>query len=143
MACNTCITACPVFPCYDNLWLFKATADTTYLVKITNMGSGRVVSESVESDAEGFVILTGNTWADFFNTGAQVKFEIYEMVGSTYTNIPVDFRVITGFSGGSYASQQATISTTYYDCVYVSFEMLHDTDSTVTVDNQYLYNTNA
>ena len=125
--------------CYDNLWLFKATANTSYLVKMTNMGSYRSVTEEVTSDTEGFVILTGGTWSDFFNTGSQVKIELFEMTGSTYTNIPVDFYVITGFSGGSYASQQATISDTEYDCVYVTFDIITD----LTPDNQYLFNVNA
>jgi len=144
MACNNCTTACNIYPCYESLWLFKAEADTSYLVVMTNTGSGRKESEQITSDSEGFVILEGGTWNDFFHTNSQVKFELFEMVGSTYTNIPVDFKVITGFSGGSYAEQDATVSTTDYDCVYVSFGLLTGEDGdTVTIDNQYLFNTNA
>jgi hypothetical protein len=144
MACNTCTTACDIYPCYENLWLFKATANASYLVVLTNMGTGRKESEQVTADSEGFVILTGGTWNNFFHTNSQVRFEIFEMVGSTYTNIPVDFQVITGFSGGSYASQQATISTNLYDCIYVSFGLLTGEDGdAITIDNQYLFNTNA
>ena len=29
---------------------------------------------------------------------------------------------ISGFSGGSYASQDATVSSNLYDCIYTSFE---------------------
>lgn len=143
MACNNCTSVCSVQFCYNTLWLFKATANTSYLVKFTNIGSGRSNSEQVTSDSEGFVKLTGGTWNEFFNTDSEVKFQLFEMTGSTYTNIPVDFKVITGFSGGSYASQQATVSTTDYDCVYINFTHLFDEDGVIELDNQYFFNTNA
>lgn len=142
MACNTCITVCEVHPCYEDLWLFKATANTSYLVKMTIRG--RVETEEVTSDSEGFVILSGGTWNNFFHTSSLAKFELFEMTGSTYTNIPVDFKVITGFSGGSYASQGATVSTNEYDCVYVPFRLMYGEDGdTAVIDNQYLFNVNA
>ena len=58
-----------------------------------------------------------------------------QMSGSTF-NIPVSFSVITGFSGGSYAPQDATVSSNLYDCIYTSFEFGE-------VDKQYLFNVNA
>ena len=47
---------------------------------------------------EVFVVLTTD-WSNYFNTVSQVKFQLFEMSGSTF-NIPVSFSVITGFSGG-------------------------------------------
>ena len=123
-----------MFTCYGDFWLMKATANTTYLLKMTNMGSGRVETETVTSNSEGFVVLTTD-WSNYFNTVSQVKFQLFEMSGSTF-NIPVSFSVITGFSGGSYASQDATVSSNLYDCIYTSFEFGE-------VDKQYLFNVNA
>ena len=59
----------------------KATANTTYLLKMTNMGSGRVETETVTSNSEGFVVLTTD-WSNYFNTVSQVKFQLFEMSGS-------------------------------------------------------------
>ena len=42
----------------------------------------------------GFVVLTTD-WSNYFNTVSQVKFQLFEMSGSTF-NIPVSFSVITG-----------------------------------------------
>ena len=55
------------------------------------MGSGRVETETVTSNSEGFVVLTTD-WSNYFNTVSQVKFQLFEMSGSTF-NIPVSFPV--------------------------------------------------
>ena len=53
-----------MFTCYGDFWLMKATANTTYLLKMTNMGSGRVETETVTSNSEGFVVLTTD-WSNY------------------------------------------------------------------------------
>ena len=147
MACNTCFTSCLIHPCYDNLWIGKATANNNYLVKVTNIGSGRVVSEQVTATSAGLVKLTGGTWNDFFNSGSQFEFKLFQMdfsqVPNVTSNIPVDFYAITGFTG-AYYSITLTFSSTVYDCALVSFEMLYDSDgSPIEIDNQYLFDENA
>lgn len=139
MACNTSITSCPIYPCYENIYIGLAAADTDYTLRIKSSW-GKVVTEDITTDSEGFVVITGGVWDDLFNSGGQFSFEVLEQD----TNIPVDFRVITGFSGGSYASQQATISTNYYDKILVDFNMLKgSTGMSVIITNQYLFNDNA
>lgn len=139
MACNTSITSCPIFPCYENIYIGLAVADTDYTIRIKSSW-GKVVTEDITSDSEGFVVLSGGVWDDLFNSGGEFGFEILEQD----TNIPVDFRVITGFSGGSYANQQSTISTNYYDKILVEFNMLKgSTGMSVIITNQYLFNDNA
>lgn len=116
-----------------------AEADTEYTVRIKSSW-GKVVTEDVTSDAEGFVVISGGVWDDLFNSGGQFSFEVLELD----TNIPVDFQVITGFSGGSYASQDATVSTDYYDKILVEFSMAKgSTGMSVLITNQYLFNDNA
>ena len=56
----------------------KATANTTYLLKMTNMSSGRVETETVTSNSEGFVVLTTD-WSNYFNTVSQVKFQLFDI----------------------------------------------------------------
>lgn len=139
MSCNTSITSCPIFPCYENIYIGMAEADTEYTVRIKSSW-GKVVTEDVTSDAEGFVVISGGVWDDLFNSGGQFSFEVLELD----TNIPVDFQVITGFSGGSYASQDATVSTDYYDKILVEFSMAKgSTGMSVLITNQYLFNDNA
>lgn len=142
MACNTCFTSCPIHPCYDNLYICKATANAKYLVKITSP-SGRVVSEEVTANSSGYVILTGGTWNDFLNGAGEYKFQLfqvdYSVSPSVTSGIPVDFYAITGF-GGAYYSVTLTVSSTLYDCALVEFDMIYDSDGTpVEIDNQYLF----
>jgi len=87
MACNTCFTSCLIHPCYDNIWIGKATANNNYLVKVTNIGSGRVIAEQVTATSAGLVKLSGGTWNDFFNSGSQFEFKLYQMDFSQSPNV--------------------------------------------------------
>ena len=64
--------------------------------------------EKVISDSERFQF-SNNELRDYFKVIVTSN-----VLGSTF-NIPVSFSVITGFSGGSYASQDATVSSNLYD----------------------------
>lgn len=142
MSCNTCFTSCPIHPCYDTLWIGKATRLNQYRLVITNIGSGRQVAQTVTADTNGYVKISGGTWADFFNSGSQFEFKLYLVDYSTNvtSNIPVDFYPINGFAG-AYYNITIEVSNTIYDCALVSFEMLYDSDNVpVEIDNQYLFN---
>ena len=129
------------------LKIAKASVLTTYRVVITNIGSGRRVQESVTSDGSGYVILTGGTWADFLNGGGEYKVQLFQTDFSVSpnitSNIPVDFNVITGFSG-AYYDIDIELSSTQYDCILFETDMLYDSaGAPVELDNQYLINENA
>lgn len=147
MSCNTCTTVCTIHPCYDDLWIAKASVLTKYRVEITHIPSGRRVNEEVTSDGDGYVILTGGTWADFLNGAGQYRIKLYEsdfsVSPSVTNNVPADFNVITGF-GGAYYDLSITLSSTQYDCILFDTEMIYDSvGSPVELDDQYLINEDA
>jgi hypothetical protein len=147
MSCNNCTTTCQIHPCYETIWVAKATANEVYLVEITNIGSGRIVKEQVTANAAGYVKLQGGTWNDFFNSGSEFQIKLYvvdySVVPHVATNIDVDFYVFTGFTG-QYYNLSPTFSTTLYDCILFSTEMLYDGEGApIEIDNQYLTNEDA
>lgn len=147
MSCNNCTTTCPIHPCYETIYVAKATANNVYLVEITNIGSGRVVSEQVTATSAGYVKLTGGTWNDFLNGVGQFRIKLfivdYSVSPHVSTNIDVDFYAFTGFTG-QYYNLAPTFSSTQYDCLLFETEMLYDSSGVaVEIDNQYLINEDA
>lgn len=145
MSCNTCITVCPVYLCYETIYIAKAAPGTPYMVEITNTGSGRKITQEVIADSEGFLLLEDGTWNDFFNSGSEFKIKIYHInnqaVPAQTSNIPTDFNVITGFED-NYGNDM-TVSETQYDCINVEFEMMYNDGVPESFDVQYLINEDA
>lgn len=147
MSCNNCTTVCPIHPCYEDLWIAKLTPLNQYTVKIKHIGSEREVSEAVTADANGLIKLSDGTHNDFLNGSGQYQITVYlrnySVSPSITTNIPVDFYVLTGFTGAYYNLSPA-FSSTQYDCILFETEMLYDGDGNpITLDDQYLINEDA
>lgn len=139
--CDNCFTSCVISPCYGNIWIGKATPLNTYLVVITN-SIGRRVTEHVTANSEGLVKISGGTFSEFFQSGQEFKFQLFQedfsQVPAVTSNIAVDFYAITNFAG-AYYDIEPEYSSTVYDCALVNFEMIYDGDGDpVELDNQYL-----
>ena len=144
MSCNICVNACPIHPCYDNLWIGRINPHESYTVKITDLGSKRQVAEVVSSNASGLIKLTDGTWNDFLNSGSEFKLEVFmndfSVSPSTTSNIPMDFYAITGFDG-AYYNIEPEFAANAVDCILFSTEMLYNSSGVpITLDNQYLIN---
>lgn len=144
MSCNTCTTVCNINPCYSDLWVCKATADTDYQIEITNLGSERTISEQVTSDEDGYILLEDGTWSNFFNSGSQFQIKIYAINSIAnpvkITNSPIDFNVILTADGES----PLTVSENLYDCILFQTDLVYSSeDSPADSERQYLMNADA
>lgn len=153
MACNTCITVCPIAPCYSYIWVgnvgLSSGPQPEHTVEIENIATGKKVRQTVTPDPAGYVVLdaTSTDWTNFFNSNSEFRFKIYlkdKRVGHSWNNVPVDFTVITDFDVTANYFAPISHSTNEYDCVIVSFTMTYDNDNAaMEILDQYLLNADA